>query len=170
MKTLQKLVSVVLIGAMVLSLAACGAGKKQVEPKDFEKKLEKAGFTVDEEDDEDAKECRVAYYFDEKNEDCWVILSYYLFESSSDARSCFNDSYDDLKKEKDKGRLDGDTSKNSWKFTGEGEFSDDSALGEGEFYVVGILAEKTVLIGYATGDKASKKALDKALSDLGYGD
>ncbi|MBR5975922.1 MAG: hypothetical protein IK020_12150 [Clostridiales bacterium] len=169
-KTVEKLAALVMVGAMALSLAACGASKKQVEPKDFEKTLEKAGFIVEEDEDEDAEECRVAYYSDEDNEEGWVILTYYLFKSSSDARSCFNASYDDLKEEKDKGKMDGTTSKNSWKFTGEGEFNSKSALGEGEYYVVGVVGQKMVIIGYATGDKASKKVLDKALSDLGYGD
>ena len=170
-KTLSKLVSLVLIGAMALSLAACGAGKKQVDPDDFEKKMEKVGFIVEEDDDEDAEESYVAYYLgEEEDSEEFVLITYYLFETNKDAKGCFDASYEDLKKEKDKGKLDGTTSKGSWKFTGEGEFNEDSALGEGEYYVVGIVAQKMVIIAYSAGDKASRKALDKALSELGYGD
>ena len=168
MKFLKKVAAIVLIAATVLSLTACGPTKKKVEPKDFKKKLEKKGFYVEEAEDEDAEENYYGIYYDEEDDEVWVLIDYYLFDKASDAKSCFNASYDSMKKEKDKGKFDGETTKNTWKFTGDGEFTDDSKMGEGEYYIVGIVAEEMVIIAYSYGDKTSRKVLDDTLADLGY--
>ncbi len=167
MKTLKKLTALLLVGAMTLSLAACGSSKKKVTSKEFKKIMKKADFTVTESSDDDADECFVATWEDEDGES-FVYMTYYLFESKSDAKSCFNASYDELKEAKDDEEFEGDISKNSWKFTGEGEFTEGSEYEGTELYMVGILAEESMIIAMSTGDKAGKKALTNALSDLGY--
>ena len=54
MKTLKRLTALALVGAMALSLAACGSSKKKVTVKEFKKILGKADFEVEESEDEDA--------------------------------------------------------------------------------------------------------------------
>ena len=170
MKTIKKLTAMLLVGAMALSLAACGgSSKKAVTSKEFKKTLEKADFTVEKSKDKDAEECYEAYYVDEDGE-TYAYITYYKFESKKIAKECFSDSYDELKEEEDEELFDGDITKNSWKFTADGDFDEDSSIIEGEAYVVGVLAGDTVLICFSSADKAGKKVLNKALDSLGYGD
>ena len=169
MKTMKKLTALLLVGAMALSLAACGSSKKAVTAKEFKKTLEKADFSVEKSKDKDADECYVAMYAD-YDSDTYAYITYYKFESKSMAKDCFNDSYDELKELEEDELFDGEISKNSWKFTAEGEFDEDSGIELEEAYAVGVLAEDTVLICFSGSDKASKKVLNKALDSLGYGD
>ena len=170
MKTIKKLTAMLLVGAMALSLAACGgSSKKAVTSKEFKKTLEKADFSVEKSKDKDAEECYEAYYVDEDGE-TYAYITYYKFESKKMAKECFSDSYDELKEEEDEELFDGDITKNSWKFTADGDFDEDSSIIEGEAYVVGVLAGDTVLICFSSADKAGKKVLNKALDSLGYGD
>ncbi|MBQ5968291.1 MAG: hypothetical protein IJL60_11025 [Clostridiales bacterium] len=170
MKTIKKLTAMLLVGAMALSLAACGgSSKKAVTSKEFKKTLEKADFTVEKGKDKDAEECYEASYVDEDGES-YAYITYYKFESKKIAKECFSDSYDELKEEEDEELFDGDITKNSWKFTADGDFDEDSSIIEGEAYVVGVLAGDTVLICFSSADKAGKKVLNKALDSLGYGD
>jgi|GEM_PF-1817865 hypothetical protein len=166
MKTLKRLTALVLVGAMALSLAACGASKKKVTVKEFKKILGKADFEVEEREDDDAEECWVAEYSEDR--DSGVSIYYYLFETKGDAKACFNASYDDLKAEEEDELFDGEIAKKSWYFTADGEFDKDSEIIEGEWYVVCVVAEESLLVCYSTSDKSSKKTLKKALSDLGY--
>ena len=53
MKTLKRLAALVLVGAMALSLAACGTSKKKVTAKEFKKIMKAADFDVAESEDED---------------------------------------------------------------------------------------------------------------------
>lgn len=171
MKTIKKLTAMLLVGAMALSLAACGgSSKKAVTSKEFKKALEKADFTVQKSKDKDADECYEAFYMDEDGES-YAYITYYKFESKSLAKECFSDSYDELKELEDDELFDGEITKNSWKFTAEGEFDEDSGIANGEeAYAVGVLAGDTVLICFSSADKAGKKVLNKALDSLGYGD
>ena len=171
MKTIKKLTAMLLVGAMALSLAACGgSSKKAVTSKEFKKTLEKADFTVEKSKDKDAEECYDAYYEDEDGES-YAYITYYKFESKKMAKECFSDSYDELKELEEDELFDGDITKNSWKFTAEGEFDEDSGIAYGEeAYAVGVLAGDTVLICFSSADKAGKKVLNKALDSLGYGD
>lgn len=170
MKTIKKLTALLLVGAMALSLAACGSSKKAVTSKEFKKTLEKADFTVQKSKDKDADECYEAFYTDDDGES-YAYITYYKFESKSMAKDCFSDSYDELKDLEEEELFDGEITKNSWKFTAEGEFDEDSGIANGEeAYAVGVLAEDTVLICFSSADKAGKKVLNKALDSLGYGD
>ncbi|MBP5417965.1 MAG: hypothetical protein J6Y58_10650 [Clostridiales bacterium] len=170
MKILKRLTAVILVGAMALSLTACGSGKKKVAPKEFKKIMKAADYDVEEGEDEDADECWEAYYTDEDNNG--VDIVYYLFESKGDAKACFNKSYDDLKEEYDDELFDGDIEKKSWYFTADGEFDQDSEIiggnMAGKWYITCIVAEETLLVCYSTPDKASKKNLKNVLADLGY--
>lgn len=170
MKTIKKLTALLLVGAMALSLAACGSSKKAVTSKEFKKTLEKTDFTVQKSKDKDADECYEAFYTDDDGES-YAYITYYKFESKSMAKDCFSDSYDELKELEEDELFDGEITKNSWKFTAEGEFDEDSGIANGEeAYAVGVLAEDTVLICFSSADKAGKKVLNKALDSLGYGD
>ena len=81
MKTIKKLTAMLLVGAMALSLAACGgSSKKAVTSKEFKKTLEKADFSVEKSKDKDAEECYEAYYVDEDGE-TYAYITYYKFES-----------------------------------------------------------------------------------------
>ena len=166
MKTLKRLTALALVGAMALSLAACGSSKKKVTVKEFKKILGKADFEVEESEDEDAEECWDAKYVED---DSGVEIVYYLFESKGNAKACFNTSYDDLNEELDEDLFDGEVEKKSWYFTADGEFDKDSEILPGdERYIVCVVAEETLLVCYATPDKSAKKVLKNALSDLGY--
>ena len=170
MKTIKRMTALLLVGAMALSLAACGSSKKAVTSKEFKKTLEKADFTVQKSKDKDADECYEAFYTEEDGES-YAYITYYKFESKKLAKECFSDSYDELKELEEDELFDGEITKNSWKFTAEGEFDEDSGIANGEeAYAVGVLAEDTVLICFSSADKASKKVLNKALDSLGYGD
>ena len=170
MKTIKRMTALLLVGAMALSLAACGSSKKAVTSKEFKKTLEKADFTVQKSKDKDADECYEAFYNDDDGES-YAYITYYKFESKSMAKDCFSDSYDELKELEEDELFDGEITKNSWKFTAEGEFDEDSGIANGEeAYAVGVLAEDTVLICFSSADKAGKKVLNKALDSLGYGD
>ena len=170
MKTIKRMTALLLVGAMALSLAACGSSKKAVTSKEFKKTLEKADFTVQKSKDKDADECYEAFYTDDDGES-YAYITYYKFESKSMAKDCFSDSYDELKDLEEDELFDGEITKNSWKFTAEGEFDEDSGIANGEeAYAVGVLAEDTVLICFSSADKAGKKVLNKALDSLGYGD
>ena len=170
MKTIKRMTALLLVGAMALSLAACGSSKKAVTSKEFKKTLEKADFTVQKSKDKDADECYEAFYTDD-DEESYAYITYYKFESKKLAKECFSDSYDELKELEEDELFDGEITKNSWKFTAEGEFDEDSGIANGEeAYAVGVLAEDTVLICFSSADKASKKVLNKALDSLGYGD
>ena len=170
MKILKRLTAVILVGAMALSLTACGSGKKKVTAKEFKKIMKAADYEVEESEDEDADECWEAYYTDEDNNG--VDIVYYLFDSKGDAKACFNQSYDDLKAEYDDELFDGDIEKKSWYFTADGEFDEDSDIlgGQmaGKWYITCIVAEETLLVCYSSPDKACKKNLKNVLSDLGY--
>ncbi len=165
MKTLKKLTALLLVGAMAISMAACGSSKKKVTAKEFKKSLEKADFVVEEGEDEDADEKWSAAYHDG---DSYVYIDYYVFESKKLAKKCFNDSYDELKEVDEDGDFEGDIEKNSWRFTGDGDFSEDTVFGERSMFVAGVLAEETVLICYSSSDKTGKKVLKKVLADFGY--
>lgn len=165
MKTLKKLTALLLVGAMAISMAACGSSKKKVTAKEFKKSLEKADFTVEEGDDDEADEMWEAIY---RDGDSYVYIDYYVFESKKMAKKCFSDSYEELKELEEDGDFEGDIEKNSWRFTGDGDFSEDTSFGERSMYVAGVVAEETVLICYASSDKTGKKVLKKALADFGY--
>ena len=170
MKTIKRMTALLLVGAMALSLAACGSSKKAVTSKEFKKTLEKADFTVQKSKDKDADECYEAFYTDDDGES-YAYITYYKFESKKLAKECFSDSYDELKELEEDELFDGEITKNSWKFTAEGDFDEDSGIANGEeAYAVGVLAEDTVLICFSSADKAGKKVLNKALDSLGYGD
>ena len=67
MKTLKRLAALVLVGAMALSLAACGTSKKKVTAKEFKKIMKAADFDVaesEDEDDETVKQVWEATYTD----------------------------------------------------------------------------------------------------------
>ena len=131
MKTIKRMTALLLVGAMALSLAACGSSKKAVTSKEFKKTLEKADFTVQKSKDKDADECYEAFYNDDDGES-YAYITYYKFESKSMAKDCFSDSYDELKELEEDELFDGEITKNSWKFTAEGEFDEDSGIANGE--------------------------------------
>lgn len=167
MKKLMKLTSLIMVGAIALSLAACGTSKKKVTAKEFKKILGKADFEVEQREDEDEEEeYWVANYSEDS--DSGVSIYYYLFETKGDAKASFNASYDDIIAEQDDEIFDGDIEKKSWYFTADGEFDKDSEIIEGEWYITCVVAEESLLVCYSTRDKSSKKVLKKALSDLGY--
>ncbi|MBO4928183.1 MAG: hypothetical protein J5379_08040 [Clostridiales bacterium] len=148
MKTVKKLVAVVLVSAMALSLAACGGSKKKIDSAKFKEVMEKEGFTVMETDaDEGAKESCLAY-----NEDMSVMLTYSLFEKKDDAKEWFDGMYDSAKEAKDAGEVD-KLSKSGNKIT---------ASGDGEYIVI-VMAEEMIILG--TGDE---KSVDSAIKALGY--
>ncbi|MBO7564575.1 MAG: hypothetical protein J6T40_07000 [Clostridiales bacterium] len=104
MKTVKKLVSVVLIGAMALSMAACGGkGAKKVAPADFKSKLEAEGYTVVEATDENREE-GVKTQFSAIGTS--VMISYSEYENKDDAKEFFDMTKDSAKKAKDDGEID----------------------------------------------------------------
>ena len=104
MKTVKKLVSVVLIGAMALSMAACGSkGAKKVSPADFKSKLEAESYTVIEADEENREEGAKTQYSAIGSS---VMMSYAEYESKDAAKKIFDTAKDSAKAAKDAGEID----------------------------------------------------------------
>ena len=172
MKTLKRLAALVLVGAMALSLAACGTSKKKVTAKEFKKIMKAADFDVAESEDEDDETVKQVWEATYNDGDSGVYIVYYLFDSKGDAKASFSASYKDLEAEADDELFNGDVEKKSWYFTADGEFDEDSEIMggnmAGDWYITCVVAEETLLVCYSTPDKSAKKVMKNALADLGY--
>ena len=152
MKTVKKLVAVVLVGAMALSLAACGSKAKKISADDFKSKLEKEGFTVMDTgaSDEGVKSSMMAY-----NEDMSVIVNYNIFESKDDAKKYF----DDMKSSAEEAKKDGSIEKlstSSSKITADGGDSG---------YIVVVYAEDMIIM--ATSMSGNSDGVKDCIKTLG---
>ena len=123
------------------------------------------GFIVEESEDEDAQENWSAYQVDSKGN--IILISYYLFDSEELAKSCYDESYKELQQNQSSGSFDGYLTCGTWRFISEGTFYENSAIGEGEYRVLGLLSGKTVYIVIATKDESALETLAKGLYDLG---
>lgn len=164
MKVMKKVSAMILVGAMALSMAACGDSAKKITGKEFKKAMQKADYEVEKSDYDDAEEEYVAY-----NEEDSIMVVYDLFESKSDAKSFFNDAYDSLKDAADDEEFDGDVEKKGNKITAKGTFEDSDEFADGDAYIVVVYAEEMAITAYARDNsKSTVKAVDKVIENLGY--
>lgn len=96
MKTVKKMAAIVLVGAMVFSIAACKKGSKSVSADDFKKACEEVSLTVADGGAEDGLKKSVKA----KNDDDSLDVAYMVAESEDDAKEgfkYFTDNTDSLK-------------------------------------------------------------------------
>ena len=162
MKNLKKLVALVLVGAMSLSLVACG--EKKISAKEFKKALEKEDYEIDEMEDDDYEDYYWAY-----DEDREVIAIYVTYEDKDDAKDDFDDLYEDVKDAKDDDEFEGTLKKTSNRITIKGEFDDNKKYGDSEMYMVVIRVDEMIITVMTDDtDKKAVKKVDEAIKALGY--
>ena len=153
MSRLKKMVSVVLVGVMALSMAACGGSKaKKISAEDFKSKLEEKGYTVMETEptEEGVKSAVMAY-----NSDMSVIVNHNIFGSKDDAKKFFEDMKSSAEEAKKAGSID-KLSTSSSKIT---------ADGGDEGYVVVVYAEDMIIM--ATSMSGDADAVKECIKTLG---
>ena len=85
MKTVKKMAAIVLVGAMVFSIAACKKGSKGVSADDFKKACEEVSLTVTEGEAEDG----LKKSLNAKNDDDSIDVSYMVATSEDEAKDGF---------------------------------------------------------------------------------
>ena len=96
MKTVKKMAAIVLVGAMVFSIAACKKGSKKVSADDFKKACEEISLTVSDEGAADGLKQSI----NAKNDDDSLDVAYMVAESEDDAKEgfkYFTDNTDSMK-------------------------------------------------------------------------
>ena len=164
MKTMKKVFAVVLVGAMGLSLAACGGKKaKQITAKEFKKTMKAEDYTVSDGHDDDYEEYLIAV-----DEDQEIQVNYYLFEDADDAKDYFDEGVDTMKEWKDEDDLDGSVKKSGNKFVADLSGEDDDG-DEGGIYLVCVRSGEMVITAttYET-DSKTKKKVDAIIDKLCY--
>lgn len=166
MKLTKKIGSILLVGAMLLSLSACGAKKaKKASADDFRAKLEEKGYQVADytefvTGEDDVKQALMA-----EGED--GLFTYYVFNDSKAASDYFNKGYDQMKEVKNADGFKGSLTKSGDKITMNATYSED---GESEsVYAVCINADDMVLTCMANAnDDATVKKIDEIINSLCY--
>ena len=164
MKTMKKVFAVVLVGAMGLSLAACGGKKaKQLTAKEFKKVMKAEDYSVSEGDDDDYEEYLIAV-----DEDKEIQVNYYLFEDSGDAKDYFEEGIDTMEEWKDEYDMDGSVKKSGNKFVADLSGEDDDG-DEGGIYLVCVRSGEMVITATTYEvDKSTKKKVDSIIDTLCY--
>ena len=153
---MKKIAAIVLVGATVLSLAACSKkSAKKISSADFKSKLEAEGYSIMENEDvadEDIKESVGAY-----SEDMSVMLTYSLYKEKDTAKKMFDTmkSLAELGKSQEGVKVSTSSSKVS--------------IQEDESYSVFIIAEDMIITATAQpGSDDKVKEADSALKALGF--
>lgn len=151
MKTVKKLASVVLVGAMALSIAACGSKSvKKISAEDFKSKLEAESYTVvASEEPEEGMKTQISAIGEN------VVISYAEYESKDDAKKAFDEFKESAKAAKDAGEIE-KLSTSSSRIT---------ATQEGAYIEI-VYAEDMFIMVMGSGDDAKKDAT-AALKVLG---
>ena len=164
MKTMKKVFAVVLVGAMALSLCACGGKKaKQLTAKEFKKTMKAEDYTVTNGDDDDFEEYLVAV-----DEDGEIQVNYYLFEDSDDAKDFFDEGVDSMKELKDEEDLDGSVKKSGTKFVADLSGEDDEGEEYGMYLVCVRSGEMVITATTNETDSKTKKKVDAIVDTLCY--
>ena len=150
MKTVKKMVAVVLVSAMALSLAACGKKLKKISADDFKSKLEGEGFMVMESEGEDGVKQEMMAY-----SEGGVVITYSLYEKADEAKKAFDDMKDAAKEAKESGEIDS-LSTSSNKLTAKSS----------DQYIVMINVDDMFIACMSSADSSSDA--DKALKALGF--
>lgn len=164
MKSMKKVLAVVLIGAMGLSLAACGGKKaKKLTAKEFKKAMKAEDYSVEEGDDDDYEEYLIAV-----DEDKEIQVNYYLFEDSDAAKDYFDEGIEAMEDWQDEDDLDGSVKKSGSKFVADLSGEDDDG-DEGGIYLVCVRSGEMVITAttYET-DSKTKKKVDSIIDTLCY--
>lgn len=172
MKTMKKVVSIALVAAMMLSVAACGKNYKVVDKKTFKSALEDvAGF--DEDDIYDFKD-----YYDgaEHDLDCSdgrIRYEYIQFEDNEAAMDYFEDYwYDDYEDMVDDGDFSGRRSSvitNTSAYILVNGESDSDDFFDDDIYGGFFCKEDTVVLVYTVSDRDRDiEAVNEFLSAIGY--
>lgn len=148
--TMKKFASIILVGATVLSLAACSKKTKKLTADEFKSKMEAEGYVVT---DAEADEESGATVISAGSEDDTVGFSLAQFADKDSAKEYFEQikTFADLAKQLDS---NADVSKSSSKIT----------VQNSEKYTVMILADDTIVTAMA--EPASDEKVDKVKSGL----
>lgn len=96
MKTIKKMAAIVMVSAMVFSIAACKKGSKAVSADDFKKACEEVSLTVSDEGAVDG----LKKSLNAKNDDDSIDVAYMVADSEDDAKEgfkYFTDNTDSMK-------------------------------------------------------------------------
>jgi hypothetical protein len=167
LKKIKKVLVLVLVVAMVFSLAACN--KKVIDDKDFEDIMEDLDYEVYEGYGD--KKIDTSMYAYDEDMDYYVTFDEY--DDKEDAIEEFEDGVDEMKDIKDDKNFDGTIkvsgSGNYKKCVVKGDFDEDSDMFDGDMYMV-IVRVDNILIT-ATTASTKDKAVDevnKVIKELGY--
>lgn len=165
MKTLKKLGTVLLVGAMLFSLAACGKSAKKISSKEFKETLEKEEYSVvDLGADEDSKiqEQLLATSKDES-----IICTYYTFTDTDTATKFFDESYNQMKEAEKMDTFTGSVSKSGTKYTVNATVEEDGE--KEETYMVCVRSgEMVIAVMTESVANDSVKAVDSVVNKLCY--
>ncbi len=167
MKKMKKVLVLVLVMAMMLSLAACN--KKVIDEDDFEDIMEDLDYIVTEGyTNKDIDESLTAH-----DEDYDYYVTFTEYKDKEDAIDEFDDGIKDIKKikkDKDfKGSLKVSGSGNFKKCVVKGDFDEDSEMFDGDVYMVMIRVDNVLIGAYTQSTKAKDvKEIDTIIKKLGY--
>jgi hypothetical protein len=167
LKNIKKVLVLVLVMAMVFSLAACN--KKVIDDKDFEDIMEDLDYSVYE-GSGDSKIDTNMYAYDE---DMDFYVNFDEYDDKDDAIDDFEDRVDDLKDFKEDDEFEGSSkvsgSGNYKKLVIKGDFDEDSGMFDGEIYMVMVRVDNIMITAYTDStDKGDVKEIDKIIKELGY--
>ena len=166
MKLMKQIGSIVVVGALLFSLTACGGKKaKKISGEDFTKELEGMSYSVADlsEYDEDSKTNIMA-----SNEDGTILYTYYEFNSTQDADKFFDDGYEQMSTVKEMPDYSGKINKSGDKFTVNATFKDDEG-NDSSTYIVCVKAEDMVIVALTENNSDEVvKSVDKTIDTLCY--
>lgn len=164
---MKKVLVLVLVMAMMLSLAACN--KKVIDEDDFEDIMEDLDYIVT----EGYPDKKVDESMNAHDEDYEYYVTFQAYDDVDDAKEDFNDSVDDVKDIKEdkefKGTIKTSKSGNFQKCVIKGDFDEDSDMFDGDVYMVMIRVDNVLIGAYTQSTKAKDvKEIDTIIKKLGY--
>ena len=132
---------------------------------EFKAVAESQGFTVNQEaDTAGAEEAWRAMWTKDAS---LAALYYYRFKNSDDAKTCSDETYQEIKDAQDQGQFSGTLEQvDNW-FIADGHFTEDSIFGEGDYCIKCIWFDEIVYVSICTADSGARDFLDQGYKALG---
>lgn len=131
---------------------------------EFKNVLEGKGFYVSEQEDDTSEECWMAL---SSNGYQITLIYYYRFANETNATDCYEASYEEMVQAQKDGQFSGKLEKYDGWFIGDGHFTEDSAFGEGDYYLKAVQDGTIIYVCVSTADEESRTLLDESLAALG---
>lgn len=138
------------------------APAKKATLSEFKSAFEAEGFMIEEDYDDLGDENAIAY-----NDDFTMLVVYYDMKDVEEASEYYEQCYKDVVDAEKDGEFKGTITKNDWQFVATGEFEDDSFLGAGECYVMGLMVDDTVMLIVGLNQPKQMNPLKNAMQTLG---